>query len=147
MQLALTHKGADFDALSSIVEKRLGLPTRSVELSLPQRADPVFISKTDQDEAIACGAFAVKSALKGETAKMVIIKRLSNSPYKIELALAPVDQVANAEKKVPASMIAGKTHMDRSFREYLLPLIQGEVYPKFQDGIYMTAVLKKVKAR
>ena len=139
--------GGAADALATIVEKRLGLPTRSVELSLPQRADPVFISKTDQDEAIACGAFAVTSALKGETAKMVIIKRLSSSPYKIDLALANVDQVANAEKKVPASMIAGKTHMDKSFRDYIAPLIQGEVYPKFKDGIYQTAVLKKVKAR
>ena len=114
---------------------------------MPQRADPVFISKTDQDEAIACGAFAVKSALKGESAKMVIMKRVSNRPYKVELALAPVEQVANAEKKVPPSMIAGKTHMDQSFRDYLTPLIQGEVYPKFKDGIYMTANLKKVKAR
>jgi 6-phosphofructokinase 1 len=78
---------------------------------------------------------------------MVIIKRVSSKPYKIELALAPVDQVANAEKKVPTSMIAGKTHMDKSFREYLEPLIQGEVYPKFENGIYKTAVLKKVKAR
>ena len=91
------------------------------------------------------GLFA--SALEGETAKMVIIKRVSNSPYKSELALAPVDQVANAEKKVPTSMIVGKTHMDPSFREYLAPLIQGEVYPRFKNGIYETAVLKKVKAR
>ena len=139
--------GGAADALATIVEKRLGLPTRSVELSLPQRADPVLVSKVDQDEAIACGAAAVKAALKGETAKMVVIKRVSNNPYKIELALAPVDQVANAEKKVPTSMIAGKTHMDQSFREYLAPLIQGEVYPKFKDGIYLNAVLKKVKAR
>ena len=139
--------GGAADALATIVEKKLGLPTRSVELSLPQRADPILISKVDQDEAIACGSFAVKKALEGETAKMVIIKRVSNSPYKSELALAPVDQVANAEKKVPTSMIVGKTHMDPSFREYLAPLIQGEVYPRFKNGIYETAVLKKVKAR
>ena len=139
--------GGAADALATIVEKRLGLPTRSVELSLPQRADPMLVSKVDQEEAIACGAFAVKKAVEGETAKMVIIKRLSNKPYKVELALAAVDQVANAEKKVPTSMIGGKTHMDPSFREYLEPLIQGEVYPRFKNGIYETAVLKKVKAR
>ncbi len=139
--------GGAADALATIVEKRLGLPTRSVELSLPQRADPIYISKTDQEEAIACGAYAVQGALAGESAKMVIIKRLSDSPYKTELALVSVDEVANAEKKVPSSMIVGKTHMDESFRKYLEPLIQGEVYPKFKNGIYQTAVLKKVKAR
>lgn len=137
--------GGAADALSTAVERRLGLPTRSVELSLPQRADPILVSKVDQEEAFACSEKAVQSALAGETAKMVIIRRISNDPYKVEFGLEDVAKIANAEKDVPSSMMRGITRFDDSFRAYLRPLIDGEVHPRFKDGIFEIAVLKKVK--
>lgn len=137
--------GGAADALSSVVEQRLHLPTRSVELSLPQRADPILVSKTDKEEAIACSKKAVEAALAGETAKMVVIKRLSDEPYQVSFELAPVHEIANAEKCVPSSMMRGITRLDDSFRKYLAPLIKGEVEPVFENGIFKTATLKKVK--
>jgi 6-phosphofructokinase len=137
--------GGAADALATVVERKLGLPTRSVELSLPQRADPILVSKVDQEEAFACSKKAVEAALAGETAKMVVIKRLSDKPYKVSYQLAPVSEIANEEKSVPSSMMRGITRLDDSFRDYLRPLIEGEVYPKFKDGTFEIATLKRVK--
>ena len=139
--------GGAGEDLVKIIEKELNYPTRAIELSLSQRAHPVLVSKVDQEEAFACSKKAVEAALAGETAKMVVIKRLSTNPYKVAYELADVSVIANAEKKVPTSMMKSVSEMDPSFREYILPLIQGEVYPSFKNGIIESAVLKKVKVK
>lgn len=136
--------GGAADALTKIIEKRLDLPTRSIELSLAQRAYCVLLSKVDQDEAIACGAFGVKAAVSGESGKMVVITRISDEPYVTKLELADISQIANEEKMIPSSMMSGQTKMDVSFERYLRPLIQGEVSVKYEDGIIASARLKKV---
>lgn len=132
--------------LCHLIDTELNLPTRSVELSIPQRADTAYISKVDQDEAIETGALAVRSALKGETGKMIIFKRLSSKPYKIAMELADVSKIANEVSMIPHNMIQDKTRMSDEFREYLRPLIKGEIKIKFEDGIAVLAELKKVKA-
>lgn len=135
------------DELADMVEDRLDLPTRSIELSLPQRADPLLVSKVDQNEAIACGKLAVQLALKGHTGEMVCIKRVSDEPYQVEYVPEDIAKIANAERIVPASMMAGPTRMDVSFRRYCLPLIQGNVDIKYENGIYQAATLKRIKVK
>ncbi len=130
-------------ALSEILEQRLGLKSRVVELSILQRANPFLLSLTDRDEAIDVGRFAVKAALEGTTGKMVIIKRLSSTPYVTKLELANLDLVANAEQKVPESMMLNHHRMADSFREYLRPLIQGNVELSYKDGIVELTTFKK----
>lgn len=132
--------------LCHIVEDRLNLPTRAVELSLTQRACPVYISLTDRQEAIMTGRYAVKAALKGITGKMVIFKRVSQEPYQIEYELADLSLVANAESVIPQSMMVDETRMADSFRDYIRPLIKGEVEIKYQDGVALLTNLKKIKA-
>ena len=131
--------------LCEIIEDRLDLPTRAVEFSLTQRACPLAISKVDREEAIRTGERAVQAALEGVTGKMVIFKRVSQSPYKIELELADLSLVANAESTIPFSMMHDSSRMDESFREYIRPLIQGEVEVKYKDGVAIMANFKKVK--
>ena len=135
--------GAVFD-LAKIVEDKLDLPTRAIELSLPQRAYAFLTSKVDQDEAIECGKFAVKYALDGLSGHMVAIKRLSSSPYKIAYSPVDINKIANVERIVPSSMMHDEHKMDASFKDYCLPLIQGEISVKFKDGIVESAHLKKV---
>ena len=130
-------------ALSQIIEARLGLKSRVVELSILQRANPFLLSKVDRDEAIEVGRFAVRAALNGVTGKMVIIKRISDEPYKTELQLANLDLVANEEQKVPESMMLNQHRMADSFRDYLRPLIQGNVELSYKDGIVELTTFKK----
>ena len=129
-------------ALAKILQNRLGIQSRVVELSLTQRANPFLISKNDRDEAIKIGELSVLSALRGETAKMTIVKRVSNNPYKLEYEMVPVSLVANAERKIPEDMMFDKTRMSDSFREYVRPLIQGDVVPSFKDGIVELTTFK-----
>ena len=133
--------------LCRIVENRLNLPTRAVELSLTQRACPVYISKVDREEAIKTGELAVRTALNGETGKMIIFKRTSNKPYMISFELADVSLVANAVSLIPQSMMKDATRMDESFREYIRPLINGEVQLKCKNGIALLSNFKRVHVK
>lgn len=135
--------GGAADALAKVVETRLNLPTRSVELSLIQRADPILVSKVDHDEAIECAKVALNAALKGETGKMVGIIRTSDSPYEVKYELLDISKIANVEKTVPFEMIGGKKGMTSAFRKYLHPLIQGGINIKYKDGVLETATLEK----
>ncbi len=133
--------------LCNIVEDRLNIPTRSVELSLTQRAFPAFISLTDRNEAVRTGEIAVQTALQGITGQMVVFKRISTHPYIINYELADLNKVANAEARIPDSMVVDNTRMSEEFREYLSPLIEGEVTLKCKDGIAEVTRLKRIKAK
>ena len=133
--------------LCHIVEDKLNLPTRAVELSLTQRACPVFISKVDREEAIKTGEIAVRTALNGETGKMIVFKRTSNKPYMISFELEDLSKVANAVSLIPQSMMKDATRMDESFRQYIRPLINGEVQLKCKDGIALVSNFKYVKVK
>ncbi len=138
--------GASID-LAKIVESKLDLPTRAIELSLPQRAYSFLTSKVDQDEAIMCGKIAVLKALEGVSGHMIAIKRVSSKPYVVRYEDVDITKIANVETKVPESMMCDDTKMDKSFKEYCFPLIQGEIDISYENGIIKSAVLKKVKVR
>lgn len=131
--------------LCRIIESRLDIPTRAVEFSIVQRAFPVLISLTDRKEAIKTGERAVLAALEGITGKMVIFQRTNQDPYRIKFKLAPLSKVANAVSHVPPEMIVDNTRMSDSFREYLRPLVEGEVKLVYENGIAPVAVFKRIK--
>ena len=133
--------------LCDVIESKLNLPTRAIEFSLLQRAAPVFISKVDQEEAIKTGETAVKAALEGHTGEMIIFKRVSQNPYKIEFALADLSKIANAEARVPENYKFDKTRMSDAFREYLKPLVQGEIDIKCKDGLAQVSKFKYVRVK
>ena len=135
--------------LASIVEGRLGLKTRVVELSLLQRANPFLLSRNDRDEAIEVGEMAVRAALDGKTGNMIVMKRVSNEPYIARFELEPLSSVANAEQKVPQEYMYDKTRMSDAFRSYLKPLIQGNIHLIYKDGIVELTNFKKkvIKAK
>jgi len=120
-----------------------GIKTRAIELSLLQRSANHLSSKTDINEAIEVGRRSLEAAVNGRDGVMIIIKRKSNSPYSIEFEEARLDQVANVEKIVPASMInkAGN-NVNQEFINYALPLINGENNAVFENGIIQFAKVK-----
>ena len=133
--------------LCRIVENRLNVGTRAVEFSIIQRAFPQYVSLVDRKEAIETGKRAVLAALKGRTGKMVIFERVSQNPYKIKYKLAPLSKVANAVSHVKPEMIIDNTRMSDSFRDYLRPLVQGEVKLIYKDGIAPVTQLKRIKVK
>lgn len=134
------------DEIARLIHEKLKLPTRSIILSIPQRADPFLTSKVDQEEAINCGKYAAMGAVNNENGKMVAIHRISSNPYKVSYEYVDVSSVANIEKKIPSSYMKNSYEMNKEFKEYLSPLIEGEVSIKFKNGIFETASLKKIKA-
>ena len=122
--------------LENLVKERLGVKVRSVELNVCQRCSSAMLSKTDQKEAIASGAFAVKSALEGETGKMISFKRREGSEYILDYATADVNIICNKEKAVPSEWInTDGTDVTEEFIAYAKPLIQGEVCVPTEDGV------------
>ena len=62
-----------------------------------------------------------------------------------EYFLAPVEDIANKEKKIPASWIKDSTRLTDQFRDYLRPLVSCETHVSYTDGVFDTANLKLEK--
>lgn len=114
--------------LSALVFEKIGCKSRAVELSTLQRCACHLTSYVDVTEAYEAGGCAVKAADNGESGKMVILKRTSETPYISATDLYDIHKIANIEKKVPLDWIlpdgAGITD---KFINYIRPLIQGEL--------------------
>ncbi len=115
-----------------------------------QRAARHLASATDVDQAYAVGKRAVELALQGHTAVMPVIKRTSDKPYRWRIDKAPLSRVANKEKHVPRSYITKDGFgITARARRYLEPLIRGEDFPPFKNGLpaYVTLKNHPVKKR
>ena len=122
--------------LENLVKERLGVKVRSVELNVCQRCSSSMLSKTDQKEAIASGAYGVKAALNGASGKMVAFERLDGDDYQIDYVLKDVNVICNQEKCVPATWITAEgSDVTEDFIRYARPLIQGEVTVPTEDGV------------
>lgn len=133
--------------LVEIINQRLSLPVRSIELNLPQRCFATNASKTDIIEAYESGRFALLSAIKGNSGKMVIFKR-TNNPYHISFDLIDLELVANKVKTVPLSWINEQhNNLTDCFINYALPLIKGESEIPYVSGLPRFAKLKLEKIK
>jgi 6-phosphofructokinase 1 len=101
-----------------------------------QRSARHVASATDVEQAYAVGAIAVELALAGRNAVMPAIRRLGEDPYRWDVVEAPLSDVANREKLLPADFISTDGFgITEAARRYLAPLIAGEAYPPFRDGL------------
>jgi 6-phosphofructokinase len=101
-----------------------------------QRAGRHIAAKVDVEQAYAVGKAAVELAVKGVNAVMPTIVRKKAKPYKWTLGHIPLDQVANQEKKVPREFVtADGFGITEACRRYLEPLIAGEDYPPYRNGL------------
>ena len=67
---------------------------------------------------------------------MPAIRRLSDAPYRWDIVEAPLSDVANQEKLLPADFISADGFgITEAARRYLAPLIVGEAYPPFKNGL------------
>lgn len=131
--------------VASIVKDGLGLKYHWGVADYLQRAARHIASKTDVAQAYAMGKAAVQFAVKGHNAVMPAIKRVSNKPYKWTVDMAPLEKVANVEKMMPANFISSDGFgITEKCRQYLAPLIKGEDYPPYKDGLPRYVRLKNV---
>lgn len=122
--------------LKDLVAERIGCKVRSIELNVLQRAAAHCASATDLDESFKLGSNGVKLALSGETGVMSTLERTCDAPYTIKYSSAKIDQIANAEKKIPREWITPDgSDVTPKMIEYLRPLIQGEPDVPYKDGL------------
>jgi len=108
-----------------------------------QRSARHIASDTDVKQAYAVGKAAVQYALQGKTAVMPVIKRVSDKPYRWNIESAPLGRIANKEKMLPRRYITKDGFgITPAARRYLEPLIKGENYPPYINGLPKTARLK-----
>ncbi|MCL2865358.1 MAG: 6-phosphofructokinase [Lachnospiraceae bacterium] len=114
--------------LENLLRDRLAVKVRSVELNVVQRCSTMMMSKTDQQEAIGSGTFAVASVLQGVTGKMISFVRKPGDTYAISYGLEDVNEICNKEKTVPLDwIIADGSDIADAFLAYCEPLIKGNV--------------------
>jgi 6-phosphofructokinase len=110
-----------------------------------QRSARHIASKVDVEQAYAVGKAAVELALKGRNAVMPVIVRKSAKPYRWSIGEAPLSAVANQEKKLPRNFITRDGFgITAACRNYLSPLIGGEDYPPYRNGLPNYVALKGV---
>ena len=123
-------------ALCSMIKHSLGYKCHYAVADYLQRSARHVASKVDVEQAYAVGRAAVKLALEGKTGLMVNIQREMDSPYSWSLGEVPLDAVANQEKKMPRAFISKDGFgITQQARDYLLPLIAGEDYPPYNNGL------------
>ncbi len=128
--------GGAAPVVSQLVKQRLGYKYHWAVADYLQRAARHIASKTDVEQAYALGEAAVKLALKGENAVMPTIERTSNQPYRWRIGHTQLSKVANKEKKLPKGYISRDGFgITPTCRAYLAPLIKGEDYPPFKNGL------------
>tara|TARA_R110002096_G_scaffold114712_3_gene248701 strand:- start:4692 stop:5954 length:1263 start_codon:yes stop_codon:yes gene_type:complete len=136
--------------VANMVRENLGFKFHYAIADYLQRSARHIASDVDVKQAYAVGQVAVKLALQGKTAVMPVIKRLSDKPYRWRIESAPLGRIANKEKKLPARYITKDGFgITAAARRYLEPLIKGENYPPYINGLPKVAKLKNkpVKAR
>lgn len=139
------HKqlGGVAPTIAGMIKDNLGYKYHWAVSDYLQRAARHISSKTDLDQAYAVGKAAVRFALSGENAVMPIIKRISSNPYSWEIDKVKLSKVANVERKLPQNFITKDGFgVTEACKNYLRPLIQGEAYPPYKDGVIETASLK-----
>ncbi|MBT5098131.1 6-phosphofructokinase [Gammaproteobacteria bacterium] len=144
---AFGHKqlGGVAPVLAQMIKDETGFKYHWAVADYLQRSARHIASKTDVEQAYAVGKAAVELALAGETAVMPTIIRSSNKPYRWKIGSAKLSRVANVEKMMPKSFISKDGFgITQKCRDYLAPLIKGEDYPPYKDGLPQYVTLKNV---
>jgi 6-phosphofructokinase 1 len=136
--------GGAAPVVANIIKDALGYKFHWAVADYLQRAARHIASKSDTEQAYALGEAAVNMALEGKNSVMPAIIRTSNNPYQWEIGSGDLKDNANVEKMMPMDYISEDGFgITDACREYLLPLIEGEDYPPYKNGLPDYVTLKK----
>ena len=131
-----TQLGGVAPTLANIVKNGLGYKFHWAVADYLQRSARHIASANDVEQAYAVGRAAVEFALAGKNAVMPIVVRTSDAPYRWRIGEAKLARVANVERSMPRSYISADGFgITAQARRYLAPLIAGEDYPPYKDGM------------
>ena len=134
--------------IAEMISNKLGFKYHWAVSDYLQRSARHISSQVDLDHAYAVGKAAVEYASSGENAIMPIIVRKKTKSYSWEVGKVALSKVANIEKKMPRNFISKDGFgITQSCKNYLSPLIQGEAWAPFEDGVIQTASLKNKLVR
>ena len=142
-----TQLGGVASSLASLIKSELGFKYHYAIADYLMRSARHVASATDLEQAYAVGRAAVEYAIAGKSGVMVTIDRKSDEPYTWTLGEAPLSEVANVEKPMPADYISDDGfHITDACRRYMAPLIAGESHPEYRNGLPVYVRLKKQRA-
>ncbi|MBV9620363.1 MAG: 6-phosphofructokinase [Gammaproteobacteria bacterium] len=131
-----TQLGGAAPVVANLVREAHGYKYHWAVADYLQRAARHIASRVDVEQAYAVGKAAVQLATRGVNAVMPTIVRQASRPYRWSVGHVPLDQVANKEKKLPPEYIrADGFGITPACRRYLEPLVAGEAYPPYRDGL------------
>ena len=131
--------------ISNLISTKLGCKCHWAVPDYLLRSARHIASETDVRQAYAVGRAAVEFAIAGRSAVMPAIRRLSDAPYRWDIIAAPLAEVANQEKLLPPDFISADGFgITEAARRYLAPLIVGEAYPPFKNGLPDYVTLQNV---
>lgn len=122
--------------LASLIKQNLGIKYHWAVSDYLQRSARHIASQVDVDQAYALGKSAIEYALAGKSGIMLTIVRKQEEPYQWEIGEIALEMVANKDKLLPRNYITEDGYgISASCIKYLKPLIQGEAYPPYKDGL------------
>jgi 6-phosphofructokinase 1 len=143
-----TQLGGVAPVVANMVREAHGYKYHWAVADYLQRAARHIASRVDVEQAYAVGKAAVELAVKGVNAVMPVIVRKSAKPYRWSIGHVPLAEVANKEKKLPPEYIrADGFGITEACRRYLEPLIAGEAYPPYKNGLPDYVKIKGVRVR
>lgn len=143
-----TQLGGTAPLIAKLIKHHLGYKYHWAVVDYLQRAARHIASKTDVEQAYALGKATVEFAHQGKNNVMMTIVRKSDKPYRWAIDCTELEKVANVEKKMPRNFITTDGfHITNECRKYLAPLIHGEDYPPFENGLPQYVRLKNLAIR
>lgn len=129
--------------IAQLIKSSLGFKYHWAVADYLQRSARHIASKVDVEQAYALGRAAVNYALAGKNAILPVIIRTSSKPYRWKIGEAPLATVANKERHMPRGFITKDGFgITQACKDYISPLIQGEDYPIYKDGLPLYVKLK-----
>jgi len=143
-----TQLGGVAPVVAHMVREALGYKYHWAVADYLQRAARHIASRVDVEQAYAVGRAAVSYALQGMNAVMPAIRRRASRPYRWDIVPVSLADVANVEKTLPRHFISADSFgITAACRRYLAPLIRGEDYPPYRDGLPIYVHIKGVPVR
>jgi ATP-dependent phosphofructokinase / diphosphate-dependent phosphofructokinase len=143
-----TQLGGVAPVVANMVREAHGYKYHWAVADYLQRSARHIASSVDVEQAYAVGKAAVQLAVSGANAVMPTIVRKAHRPYRWTIGQVPLAEVANKEKKLPAGYIRGDGFgITAACRRYLEPLIAGEAYPPYRNGLPDYVHIKGVPVR
>tara|TARA_R110000868_G_scaffold144960_5_gene364583 strand:+ start:16936 stop:18192 length:1257 start_codon:yes stop_codon:yes gene_type:complete len=128
--------GGTGHVIANAITRNLGYKCHFAVCDYLQRSARHLASQTDVDQAYALGQAAVEHAIAGTHGVMLTVERTNQTPYAWQVGTAPLSDVANGVKHMPMEFISEDgLGITQACREYMLPLIQGEAFPPFKNGM------------